>query len=219
MKTDVKTKLMEVMKGTTTVGIVCSDGVVIGADRRATMGTFIASKETRKVFEIDENLGMTVAGSVGDAQELVRLLKANNEIYKMSENRSFSPKSATSLLSIMLQQNKMMPYYVQLIIGGVNVDGEPGLYSLDPLGGYSEESMYTATGSGTELALGYLEDAYKKSVTTKEAVRLAARALSIATSRDSAVGDGMIIAVINKAGYTEYKDKELDKFMPQASSK
>ncbi len=219
MKTDVKTKLMEVMKGTTTVGIVCSDGVVIGADRRATMGTFIASKETRKVFEIDENLGMTVAGSVGDAQELVRLLKANNEIYKMSENRSFSPKSATSLLSIMLQQNKMMPYYVQLIIGGVSVDGEPGLYSLDPLGGYSEESMYTATGSGTELALGYLEDAYKKSVTTKEAVRLAARALSIATSRDSAVGDGMIIAVINKAGYTEYKDKELDKFMPQASSK
>ncbi|MCL4403653.1 MAG: archaeal proteasome endopeptidase complex subunit beta [Candidatus Marsarchaeota archaeon] len=219
MKTDMKSKLMEVMKGTTTVGIVCSDGVIIGADRRATMGTFIASKETRKVFKIDETLGMTVAGSVGDAQELVRLLKANNEIYKMSENKPFSPKSATTLLSIMLQQNKMMPYYVQLIIGGIDMEGEPGLYSLDPLGGYSEESMYTATGSGTELALGYLEDSYKKNITTKEAVRLAARALSIATSRDSAVGDGMIIAVINKSGYTEYKDKELDKFLPQTSSK
>ena len=68
------------MKGTTTVGIVCSDGVVVGADSRATMDTFIASTEARKVWSIDSNLAMTIAGAVGDAQEIIRILKIQNEI-------------------------------------------------------------------------------------------------------------------------------------------
>ena len=97
------------MKGTTTVGIVCSDGVVIGADTRATMGTYISNSDVRKVFKIDSTIGMTIAGGVGDAQELVRIIKAQNEIYKMNENRPMSPKSAASLLSIILQQNKLYP--------------------------------------------------------------------------------------------------------------
>jgi proteasome beta subunit len=200
------------MKGTTTVGMVCSDGVVLGADTRATMDTFIASSEARKVWRIDDNLAMTVAGSVGDAQELIRILKAQNEIYKMSENRPMSPKSATSLLSIILQQNKMMPFVVQFLIGGV--DGtEPQLYTLDPVGGYTEESTYTATGSGTEPAIGYLEDTYKKGMTTKEAVKIVAKALSIAIKRNVATGGGMMIATITKSGYSEYSGKELEKML------
>ncbi len=198
------------MKGTTTIGLVCSDGVVLGADSRATMDTFIASSETRKVFRVDSNLAMTVAGAVGDAQELIRILKAQNEIYKMNEGRPLSPKSATSLLSIILQENKMMPFYVQLVVGGVN-NGEGQLYSLDPLGGFSEESKFTATGSGSLTALGYIEDSYRKGMSTKDGVKLAAKALSIAMKRDSATGDHMTIAVITKSGYTEYGDKELDK--------
>ena len=91
----------------------------------------------RKVWKIDNNLGMTIAGAVGDAQELIRVLKAQNEIYKMNENRSMSPKSASSLLSIILQQNKMMPFYVELIVAGMDGD-EPQVYSLDPIGGIHE---------------------------------------------------------------------------------
>ena len=179
---------------------------------RATMGTYISNSDMRKVYKIDSNLGMTVAGGVGDAQELIRIIKAQNEIYKMSENRPMSPKSATSLLSIILQQNKMMPFYVQLLVGGI--DGtEPQLYSLDPVGGYTEESAFTVTGSGTEPAIGYLEETYKKGITTKEGVKMVAKALSVAMKRNAATGGGMIITTITKSGYTEYTGKELEKFL------
>lgn len=200
------------MKGTTTIGIVCSDGVVIGADMRATMGTFIASSEVKKIARIDNNLGITIAGAVGDAQEVIRILKIQNEIYKMDEGKSLSPKSAASLLSIVLQGSKMMPYYIELIVAGMDGD-EPGLYSMDPLGGYTNESKFTATGSGSLTALGYVEDNYKKGLTTKDAIRIIAKALAIAMRRDSATGDGIVIASVTKAGYSEYTGKDLDKVL------
>jgi proteasome beta subunit len=200
------------MKGTTTVGIICSDGVVVGADSRATMDTFIASSEARKVWKIDSNLAMTIAGGVGDAQELIRILKAQNEVYKMNEDRALTPKSATSLLSIILQENKMMPFYVMLTIAGIDGD-EPQLFTIDPLGGYSIESKFSATGSGSYTALGYLEDTYKKGISTKDAIKVAARALAIAMRRDSATGDSMLVAAITNSGYTEYTGKDLDKII------
>ncbi len=203
----------KMMKGTTTVGIVCSDGVVLGADSRSTMDTFIASGEARKVFRIDGNLAMTIAGGVGDAQELIRIIRAQNEIYKMNEGRPLSPKSATSLLSIILQENKMMPFIVQLIVGGIN-GGDAQLYSLDPFGGFQEETRFTSTGSGSPTALGYIEESYRKGMPTKDGIRLAVRALTIAMKRDSATGgDKMIVAVITKSGYTEYGEKDLDKIV------
>jgi proteasome beta subunit len=203
-------KYKDFMKGTTTVGIVCSDGVVLGADSRATMDTFIASSEARKVFKIDNNLAMTVAGSVGDAQALVRIIKAQNEVYKMNEGRPLSPRSANSLLSIILQDNKMMPFYVQLMVGGIDGD-EIGLYTLDPLGGYTAESKVAATGSGSPVALGYLETIYRKNITTKEAAREAVKALTVAMKRDSATGDSITVVAITKEGFKEISGKELDK--------
>jgi proteasome beta subunit len=200
------------MKGTTTIGVICSDGVVIGADTRATMGDYVANSEVRKIFKIDNNLGMTVAGGVGDAQEIIRIIKAQNEMYKMNENRPMSPKSTASLLSIILQQNKMMPYYVMLIVGGLEGD-DPQIYSIDPLGGATEESNFTVTGSGTEVAIGYIEDSYKKGLTTKDAIKIVARALSIAKKRVSSTGDSMMIATITKTGYMEYNGKDLEKML------
>ncbi len=210
-----KAEYAKYMKGTTTVGIICSDGVVMGADMRSTMGDFVNNTSVRKVFRIDDNLVLTVAGSVGDAQEIIRILRAHSEVYKMSENHPMSPKSAASLLSIILQQNKMMPYYVQLMIGGLD-GSESELYSMDPIGGYSDESKYVVTGAGTEMATGYLDDAYKKGIGTKEGVKLASRALSIAMKRSASTGDGMIIAVVTKSGYTEYSGKDIEKIASQA---
>ncbi|MCL4374089.1 MAG: proteasome subunit beta [Candidatus Marsarchaeota archaeon] len=200
----------KIMKGTTTVGMICSDGIVIGADTRATMDTFISTSEAKKVWKISDNLGMTIAGAVGDAQELIRIIKAQSDLYKMNEGRPMSPKAAASLLSIILQENKMMPFYVQLIVAGMDGD-VPQLYDMDPLGGYTENTKFTATGSGSLTALGYIEDMYKKGLTTKEAVKGIARALSIAMRRDSATGDNMIIAAITKEGYAEYAGKDLEK--------
>jgi len=200
-------------KGTTTIGIICSDGVVMAADKRATEGTFIASSETRKVWKIDNNLAMTIAGGLGDAQELIRILKAQNEIYKMNEGKPLSPRSAASMLSMLMQENRMYPFYVGLIIGGID-DTESQLFSMDPVGGYTQESKFVSIGSGESLALGYIEDHYDKNMTIKDGLKIAAKALTIAMRRDSATGDGIILASITKSGYTEYTGKDVEKFLP-----
>lgn len=206
---DYKEMSERIMKGTTTLGVVCSDGVVLGADSRASMETFLASSEAVKVNRIDSNLGMTIAGGVGDAQYLVKLLKAQNELYKMNEGKPLSPTSASSLLSLVLQENKMMPFFIQLILGGMN-NGVPELYSLDMLGGYIKESKFTSTGSGSPVALGYFEDVYKKAATTSEMSKHVAKALKVAMKRDTATGDRIHVVAITKSGYKEYSKEEVD---------
>lgn len=206
---DYKAMSERIMKGTTTIGVVCSDGVVLGADSRASMETFLASSEAVKVNKIDNNLGMTIAGGVGDAQYLVKLLKAQNELYKMNEGKPLSPTSASSLLSLVLQENKMMPFFIQLLLGGMN-NGVPELYSLDMMGGYIKESKFTSTGSGSPVALGYFEDVYKKASTTLEVSKHVAKALKVAMKRDTATGDRIHVIAITKSGYKEYSQAEVD---------
>lgn len=200
-----------IKKGTTTVAVTCADGVVVGADSRATMDTFIASTEAIKVNKIDKNIAMTIAGSVGDAEYLVKILKVQNELYKMNENKPLSPTSATSLISLILQETKFAPYYVQLIIAGMNGD-VPEIYNLDMAGGYTKEA-FTSTGSGSLTALGYLEDVYKKEKTTQEAVKDVVKALKIAMKRDSATGNNIRIAVLTKGSYKEYYGSEVEKLI------
>ncbi len=198
------------LHGTTTIGLVCSDGIVLGGDSRASMETFIASKEAIKIYRINDFLGMTIAGSVGDAVYLVKLLQTQSELYNMEENRLLNPTAAASILSLVMQENKMVPFYVELIIGGLN-NGKPELYTIDPLGGYIKESKFASTGSGSLTALGYLESIYNQEMTTQEGVKHALKALQIAMSRDSATGNNTLIAAITKKGFKFYSKEELDK--------
>lgn len=196
--------------GTTTIGIVCSDGVVLGADSRATADSFIASSEAIKIIKINDGLGMTTAGMVGDNQYLGRLLKVHAELYKMNEGKDMTPTSAGSMLSVILQENKMYPYYAANMLGGMNVN-TPELYSFDPIGGTQKESRFYSVGSGAQMALGYLEDVYKAGMTTQESVKHVIRALKVAMKRDSASGDNMRIVIISKSGYKEYYGPEVEK--------
>ncbi|HUB92521.1 MAG TPA: hypothetical protein VL945_01025 [Candidatus Saccharimonadales bacterium] len=209
---DYKNVAENIRHGTTTVGIVCVDGVVMGADVRATYGTYISSGEAIKIHKIDDNLAMTIAGGVGDAEYLVKLMKMQNELYRMNEAKPMTPTSATSLLSLVLQENKMYPYMVELILGGLNKD-KPEIYDIDPVGGYIKESRYTSTGSGSIAATGYLESIYTAEITTQEAARHLAKALKIAMKKDSATGDGMKIVTITKKGYREHTKDEIDKLL------
>ncbi len=201
-----------IKKGTTTVGIVCSDGVAMGADSRATMDTFISSSEAVKVYGINDGLAMTIAGGVGDAEYLVKLLKMQDEIYTMEEKRPLTPASATSLLSLILQENKAFPFYVQLVIGGMS-KGSNEIYNIDPVGGYTKETRFTSTGSGSLTALGYLEGIYESGITTSEAAKHIAKALKIAMKRDSATGDSTKIITITKKGFKEFSREEIEKLV------
>ncbi|MEM0147219.1 MAG: hypothetical protein QW091_00510 [Candidatus Micrarchaeaceae archaeon] len=204
----------KIMKGTTTIGIVCQDGVVMGADSRATADTFIASSEAIKVYKIDDTLGITIAGSVSYAEYIVKLLKVQNELYKMSEGRSLSPSSASSLLSLVLQENAnsfaIQFNIVQLIIGGLN-NGVPELYDIDPLGGSIKDSKFFSSGSGSLTALGYLESVYTPDITVDEAAKHTVKALKIAMKRDSATGDSIKLIAITKKGFREYQKDEIEK--------
>jgi len=186
-------------KGTTTLGLICDDSVVLAAEHRATMGTMIAHKVAKKVFKIDDHLVLTTAGLVGDAQMLARFLKVESELYKLQRETTIPVKGAATLMGNILNQRKFAPFYVQLIVGGVDPSG-PHVFSIDAAGGAIED-IYTTTGSGSPYVFGVLEDHYKERMSPDEGVDLAIRALSAAIKRDTASGNGMDIVVITPNEY------------------
>ena len=188
------------LKGTTTVGIVCNDGVVLATEQRATMGNFIASKTAKKIYQVDDLVAMTTAGSVGDAQQIVRMISVESKLYKMRRKESVTIKGLTTLLSNVLSGQRYYPLMVQLLVGGVDKNG-PAIYSLDAMGGTIEETKAVATGSGSPMAYGVLEDRYTEGMNTDEGVELAVRALHNAMKRDSASGEGIDVVVIKKDSY------------------
>ncbi|WMW24807.1 archaeal proteasome endopeptidase complex subunit beta [Methanolobus sediminis] len=196
--------------GTTTVGIVCKDGVVLATEQRATMGNFIASKTAKKVYQIDEKVAMTIAGSVGDAQQIVRVMSVESKLYKMRRKESMTIKGLTTLLSNMLSGQRYYPLMVQLLVGGYDKTG-PSIYSLDALGGSIEETKAVSTGSGSPFAYGVLEDRYRENMSTEEGVELAVRALHNAMKRDSASGENIDVVVITKDKYTRLDMDEVKK--------
>ncbi len=199
---------MDSKKGTTTIGLVCREGIVAAAERRATMGTMIAHKVAKKIFKIDDHMLLTTAGLVGDAQLLARFLRVESELYKLEREERMPIKGAATLMANILNQRKFYPYYVQLIIGGVDSTG-PHIFSLDPAGGAIED-VYTTTGSGSPYVFGVLEDHYKKDMDIEEAIDLAIRALLAAMKRDSASGDGMDVVAITEKEYKELSQEEID---------
>ncbi len=189
-------KTKEYMKGTTTVGLVCSDGVLLATDKRATMGTLIAHKFVQKSFMIDKHIGATVAGMVSDAQMLIRWIQAEARLYKMRKGEEMSIEGVATLMSNILHSQRYYPMIVQLIVGGVDKKGTK-LYSIDPMGSMIEDTII-ATGSGSPVAYGVLEDNYKDGITLEEGLKIGTRAMKAALKRDAMTGDGIDIVKITR---------------------
>ncbi|MCX6693358.1 MAG: archaeal proteasome endopeptidase complex subunit beta [Methanomicrobiales archaeon] len=198
----------EPMKGTTTVGLLFNSGVVLATEKRATMGYMIASKKAKKVYQVSDRIGMTTAGGVGDAQQLVRVITVECSLYQIRRGKAISVGAASTLLSNVLNGNRFYPYYVQLLVGGVDEKG-PSIYSVDALGGASKEDDVIATGSGSPMAYGVLEDRYKSGMDESEAVELAIRGLKAAMRRDAGSGEGIQVVCISKDAYYEMPQAEL----------
>ena len=195
-----------VLKGTTTAGVVCKDGVILASDTRVTMGTYVAHKHGKKVYKIDDHLGMTIAGTVADAQFTVDVLTANAQMYKVSRGRPLPVASAARLIANLLFSARYVPLLTQVLIGGVDDTG-PHVFSLDPFGSLTEEKC-AATGSGSPIVFGVLEDKYKEGMTVKELLPAILKAVNSAMKRDAASGDSYNVTVIDDKGYRELSDKE-----------
>lgn len=181
--------------GTTTIGIKLKDGVILASDQRATMGNLIAHSNVQKVYPLSDNLGMTIAGVVGDAQLMVRFMQSEISIYSMKKGAPMSVSTAATLVGSVIRQG----FYLGLIVGGYDKTGGH-VYSVDGAGGYIEDN-YVSVGSGSMYALGALEATFKPDMTREEGIDVAIAALNSARRRDNCTGDGMLVSYIGPDGY------------------
>ena len=197
-------------KGTTTVGINCKDGIILASEQRATMGHFIASKEAKKVYQISDTIGLTIAGSVGDAQQIVRNMKAEAKLYEARRKERITIKGIATLLSHYLNSNRYYPLSVQLLIGGYDNNGH-SIYSIDAIGGLINETKVVSTGSGSTIAYGILEDHYKPNISISDGIKVAIRALHYSMRRDSASGESIDVVYIKENQFIRLENKEIEK--------
>ena len=196
----------EMKTGTTTVGIKADDGVVMATDMRASLGGMVSSKDVQKVEEIHPRGALTIAGSVSAAQNLISTLRAETSLYEARRGKDMSMEALSTLTGNLLRSGAF--FVVQPILGGVDDEGAH-IYSIDALGGTTEEE-YTVTGSGSQYALGVLEQEYDDDITIDEAKTIAAKAIQSAVERDLASGNGINVAVVTDDGVEITRYKEFD---------
>lgn len=202
---------MENLKtGTTTIGIVCKDGVILAADRRATAGHMIVYKKTSKIIQIAENIAITTAGSVSDIQLLSKLVAAELRLIEVRTGRKPGVKETANLLAGMVYSNlrQYFPGISHFVLGGFDSTGTY-VYDIGADGSLMQATDYTSSGSGSVFALGVLESQYEDGLTLKQGSELAEKSLRAAIQRDSASGNGIDVLEITQAGMKKVVDKEL----------
>ena len=187
--------------GATTIGLTFKDGVLLASEKRVSYGYLVVSKTGKKVFKITDHIGAACAGLVSDMQVLIREVEAYGNLFKLDVGRAISVRSAAKLMSNLLFNRRMAPLITQTIVGGIDSEGA-SLYSLDPLGSVLPDK-YMVVGSGTEIAMGVVEEGYEDNMSLQEAKGLVNRAMKSAISRDIMSGDGIDFLIITKQGIQE----------------
>ncbi|RLI42227.1 proteasome endopeptidase complex, archaeal, beta subunit [Candidatus Bathyarchaeota archaeon] len=187
--------------GATTVGVVCRDGVILASEKRVSYGYLVVSKGGKKVFKITDHIGAACAGLVSDMQILIREVEAYANLYGLDVGRPISVRSAAKLMSNLLFNQRLAPLITQTIVGGIDDEGA-SLYVLDILGSVIPDK-YAVVGSGTEIAVGVLEQGYREDMSMEEGRDLVVRAVKSAISRDVMSGDGIDFLLITKDGIKE----------------
>ncbi len=189
----------KILHGTTTVGIKTDHGVVLCADMRASAGYFIANNNTMKIQKIDHHAGLTLAGGVADAQNIVSALRYHANLHRLHANTAIPINSLARLTSIMFHQNRGYPFMADILLGGYDANG-PALFNVDMFGSV-EAKPYVTTGSGSPVAYGVLEDGYQSNLKLDDAKSLALEAVRAAIIRNIGTGDGINLAVMDNDGF------------------
>ena len=187
------------------MGVVCRDGVILASDTRVTMGTFVAHKRGKKIYKIADHLAMTIAGGVADAQWTVEMLTVNARLYQLNVGRRMPIHTAARLIANVLFSARG-GLLTQVVVGGVDDSGFH-VFTVDPLGSLMEDKC-VATGSGSPIAYGVLEDKYKEDALVKAILPVVVKAVDSAMKRDAASGDSYDVAVINEKGFKALTDKQ-----------
>ncbi|MBI2628881.1 proteasome subunit beta [Candidatus Pacearchaeota archaeon] len=200
--------------GTSIVGIACTDGVVLAADRQVSAGNIVVQKDFAKIIPINDRLLAAVTGSVSDAQFLMRIVGAELKLKELKSRRLATIKESASLLAMITFRNirspSMIPSIVGTLVAGVEEDGTAKLYSVEPAGAVVEIKDYDANfGSGMPYILGVLERGYKKDMNVKQGVQLALECIKASTQRDTGSGFGVDIYTLTKEGVKKVVSQEI----------
>ncbi|HYD03590.1 MAG TPA: proteasome subunit beta [Alphaproteobacteria bacterium] len=205
----------QIKTGTTTVGIVCKDGIVLAADKRTTAGgAFVVRKESDKITQIADNMAVTTAGTVSDIQMFLKLLKAELKLRSMRNGRSNTVKETVSFAGRIMYDNarQYFPSMAHSLLGGYDATG-PRLFTIEVDGCVLELKDYFATGSGSPMSFGVLENNYKDGLSVKEGEELAYRAVLAAIQRDPASGNGIDVYTVTKDGVKKTMQKKVSNAM------
>jgi proteasome beta subunit len=201
-------------KGTTTVGAISTDGVILASDTRVTMGSLIVHKRGKKVYKIDNHLAMTISGAVADAQRTVEIIKASSRMYRLERKSPIPVSAASRLVANLFFSNRLSPFVAQIIIGGVDESG-PHLFTIDPFGSITEEKC-VANGSGSPIAYGVLEEKYREGLPVQEALQIVVQSIHSAMKRDAGSGDSFDVSVIDEKGYRELSEDQKRQILKSA---
>ncbi len=201
--------------GTTILGIVCKDGVVMASDRQSTAGTIVMNKNSEKTKQINDYILISGTGIVSDIQRIAKVLPAELRLKELRSKSRPTIKQAASLLANIsysgIRQPSMIPQQAGFLVGGFNEDETMELYSVEPSGSITEVDEYDANfGSGMPYVLGLLERQYKKDLSIKEGIELAKEALKSSTQRDVGSGYGIDIFTITKEGIKKEVEQTIE---------
>ncbi|XP_033981892.1 proteasome subunit beta type-10 [Trematomus bernacchii] len=183
--------------GTTIAGIVFKDGVILGADTRATDDMVVADKNCMKIHYIAPNIYCCGAGVAADADVTTQIMSSNVELHMLNTGRP-------ALVTMVTRQLKQMLFRYQgqlgasLIVGGVDVTG-PQLYSVYPHGSYDKLPFLTM-GSGAAAAVSVFEDRFKPNMELEEAKQLVREAITAGIFCDLGSGSNVDLCIITEAG-------------------
>lgn len=206
-------KLM-LKSGTSLVGIVCKDGIIMGADRRSTAGNIVMNKDSQKIHKINDYVAASYTGSVSDIQLTGKVLAAELRLKELKTKSRPTIDEAANLLAMLVYRNirtpSMVPSIVGTLIAGVNEDGSTGLYTIEPAGSVVKVKDFDANfSSGMPYILGLLEREWKKDMTIQQGIDLAIEALKASTQRDTGSGNGIDVFTITKDGIKHAVSQEI----------
>lgn len=198
--------------GTTTVGIICKDGVILAADKRATAGNLIVDKRAEKVHLISDDIAVTIAGTVSDAQLLIKLIRAELKLKEVRTNKKPTIKESANLLGGLLYSSirrmSFFPSIAHFLLAGKDHLGTH-LYDLFPDGSVTKIKDFVSSGSGSVIAYGVLESKYSPELSVEQGVKLATQAVNAALQRDSASGNGIDIVTVTGKEIKKVVQKEV----------
>ncbi|GIY88173.1 proteasome subunit beta type-7 [Caerostris darwini] len=183
--------------GTTIVGIVYQDGVVLGADTRATVGSIVADKNCSKIHYLAPNMYCCGAGTAADTEQVCRMISSQLELHRLATDRVVPVAVADNLITqhLFRYQGHVS---AALIIGGVDLSGS-SIYIVSPYGS-SEKLPYGTMGSGSLAAMAVFERGWKPDMKLDEAKMLVRDAIAAGIFNDLGSGSNVDLCVITRAG-------------------